>query len=477
MKRIIAIVTFIATLGFVGCEDYLEEAPLLTQSTELSLSTYGGLNNAIAGAYAPLADVTWYGSFYVLNSEMRAGNATIPSNTDFTSGRMRLPSDLSYSSTQTSGLWGLAYYVISAANNVIHNLEGKDEGEITTQQLDNLKAEALFLRALSHFDIVRLYATSYSKDKDAPGVPVILKTDETAQEMPARNTVEEVYEQVIQDLLDAESLIDPDYARDGVTDPKATATLPAIQALLSRVYLYSEQWQEAADYATKVIDEHNFSLWTEEEYPEVWGKEVADPGGEVIFEMYANRSNTYDAWWEGPSHMTNPKGYADCAAHEDLTSMFDGDDIRGTLFRTDEEGASGGILWTTKYIGKGHGDAVSTPDANNVIVLRLSEMYLNRAEALHNGASVSGASALDDINAIRANRGLTPAGSVGSEIIFNERRRELNFEGHIWFDYARTGRTLTRDDKELAPDDNRWALPIPQRELDVNENLVQNDGY
>jgi hypothetical protein len=476
MKRIISIFTLVLALVFTGCEDYLEEAPLLDQSSVLTLSTYNGLNNAIAGAYAPLASGTWYGSYFVLDAEMRAGNATIPTNTDFTSGRMRVPYDLSYNPSSTSGLWGLAYYVISMANNVMANLEGKDVDLITVQDLNNLKAEALFLRALSHFDLVRLYADSYAKNPDGLGVPIILTTDNTGKEMPARSTVSEVYAQIIDDLLEAESIIDPEYVRENVADAKAVASLPVIQALLSRVYLYSQQWQEAADYATKVINNSNYKLWTATEYKTVWGKEVAGIGGEVIFEVYGKQPNEYDPYWEGPSHMTNPIGYGDCAAHPDLTSTFETGDVRDSLFRTDANNVSGS-LWTTKYIGKGDGDALSTPDVNNVFVLRLSEMYLNRAEALLNGASIAGATALNDVNAIRANRRLAPLAAVGADVLFKERRMELNFEGHLWFDYARTNRASVRSDKPLAADNYIWSLPIPKRETDVNANLVQNDGY
>jgi hypothetical protein len=483
MKKIFAILTLVLTIGFAGCEDFLVEEPLLTQSSELTMSTYGGLNNAIAGAYAPLVSSTWYGSFFVLDAEMRSGNAIIPTNSDFTSGRMMVPHDLSYNQTSTSGLWGFAYYTISMVNNVIDNLEGKDVGGVTQQDLNNLKAEALFIRALSHFDVLRLYALPYSKNPNGLGVPIILYTDKTATEKPARNTVAEVFEQIIEDLLEAERIIDPKYVRGGVADAKAVATLPAIQALLSRVYLYSQNWQAAADYATKVINNTKFNLWDADEYvaESTWGAQVAASNGEVIFEVYGKQANYYDAWWEGPSHMTNPKGYADCAAHPDLVSLYEPDDVRGKLFRTDEEEVSGS-MWTTKYIGKGDGDAVSTPDANNVIVLRLSEMYLNRAEALINGATVAGATALGDLNKIRENRGAPALASAGPDVVFAERRKELAFEGHLWFDYARTNRAMTRTKSDgtvvsLASDDGRWALPIPKREHDVNENLIPNEGY
>ena len=112
-------------------------------------------------------------------------------------------------------------------------------------------------------------------------------------------------------------------------------------------------------------------------------------------------------------------------------------------------------------------------------------MYLNRAEAIVHGAIVAGTTALDDVNAVVANRGATLYTGVTENDIFIERRKELAFEGHLWFDYARTGRSMTRTDytgtnlnnKDIPFPDYRWALPISASEIDVNPNLVQNPGY
>ena len=147
MKKTITIAGIIS-LFLTGCENYLVEEPILQQSNELTMSTYNGLNNAVAGAYSPLASSTWYGAYYVLDGEMRAGNATIPTNSDFTSGRMLAARDISYNSNATSGLWGLGYYIISCVNNVMDNLDGKTSSSVSEQDIKNLKAECLFLRAL-----------------------------------------------------------------------------------------------------------------------------------------------------------------------------------------------------------------------------------------------------------------------------------------------------------------------------------------
>jgi hypothetical protein len=136
--------------------------------------------------------------------------------------------------------------------------------------------------------------------------------------------------------------------------------------------------------------------------------------------------------------------------------------------------------WPTKYTGR----LGKVPAREYVLpVIRLSEMYLIRAEALLNGASAAGASALDDLNALRTQRGLTEAAGVTLEDIYLERRRELNFEGHELFDLARTQRGVVRTDfvgtvnKDIPYPDYRWAMAIPQTEIDANVNMEQNDGY
>lgn len=490
-KYIIALFAVLSLAVSCNVNEFLTEDPVMSQSTELTLADYNGLNKAIAGAYSPLADGTWYGAFFVLDAEMRAGNAMIPTNTNFQSGRMSVPYYMTYSPDATSGLWGYAYFVISACNNVINAIDNNAEtltsSSVTTADLNNLKAEALALRALSHFDLLRLYSHLDGSNGEY-GVCVITEP-QLPTDMPARASVEESYAQIIKDLTDAEGLMADSYRRSGVTDAKATINKDVIQALLARVYLYHKEYAKAAEYATKVINSGRYQLWTAEEYPSVWGKEVAGNGGEVIFEIYGKQTNSYDEWWEGPSHMTNPLGYADCAATDQLTSLFEDGDVRGTtgirgtddgqvMFCTDKDQASGGQLWTMKYYGKGDGNATSTPDFNNVIVLRLSEMYLIRAEAAVNGA---GSTALADLNAIRANRGASPLGSAGKADVALERRLELNFEGHLWFDLDRTGGSIAYSDpnvtRNISAGDKFWALPIPKAQVDINENLKQNPGY
>ena len=438
MKKTIIGLALIATAGtFTACKGFLEEEPLMKQSNELTFATFDGLNQAGAALYSRMQSATWYGCQFILQPELRAGNAKNPLSIPG-SGRYRLDTQWNYSESNTSSLWTHAYYTISWANNIINHLETADKGDATDQDVNNLKAEALFMRALCHFDLVITYAQPYKCGTGNPGVPVILVTENG---LPARNTVGEVYDQVVKDLLEAESLMSDDYARAGVDDAAAACTKPAIQALLSRVYLYMENWQGAADYATKVINSGKFALQSGDAYLSMFSAATAPAGSEIIFEVYGSKKN--DFWDEsGWTHLAY------------ITSWGDGND------------GSGDVCATTDLVD------MYEPGA---------EMYLNRAEAISKGASISGASARGDLEAIAEKRGATVPGTFST---FDERRKELMFEGHIVYDYARTQTALTRVDFDgtvnqniPAAPDYRWAMPIPKREMDANPNMTQNPGY
>lgn len=476
-KYIFTILAAVAVLSSCG-KDFLTEEPHLAQSDILTLSTFEGLDNSTAGAYAPLASTNWYGAHFILDFEMGTGNAKRWGVIfdDYESGRYTDEYAINYTANNTSPLWATAYYVILSANSVLAHVD--DAGiEATDQQKNNLKAECLFLRALAHFDLVRVYAQpyNYTADHSHYGVPYVKIVDSEAK--PARDKVGDVYKYIIEDLTEAEKIIDPKYVRSGVKDATASVSLEAIQALLARVYLYTSDYQNAADYATKVINSGKFKLWTVEDLEDgaVYGEDVPGKDSEVIFEVYLNTSQSYGTGNENVWGMTSYNAYGDCGVSNDLYELYDDDDVRKTLIAPDEDGNA---LFTLKYFGKGLGDL----DAANVILLRLSEMYLTRAEAVTVGGA-TGYNASDDLAALAASRGTSPA-QTSNEGIFEERRKELAWEGHYWFDLARTGRKMTRTDisgtvpKELAYPHNYWAKPIPAREFTVNPNLKpQNEGY
>lgn len=192
-----------------SCTDFLTEAPKLDQSDELTLSNYNGLNLSTAGAYSPLASGNWYAQDMIMINELKTLNGKKLIGTEYDTGRFTSHYQVNWNANNTTSLWGTAYYTITSASEVIDHL-GNAEGEsgVSEQDIKNLEAECRFIRALAHFDLVRTYAQPYCYTSDAShlGVPVVLHKDPSGN--PARNTVKEVYDAVIEDLLTAESLIE-----------------------------------------------------------------------------------------------------------------------------------------------------------------------------------------------------------------------------------------------------------------------------
>jgi hypothetical protein len=465
----LGLVTFLLLLS--ACEDFLTQTPKLDQTNELTLSTFRGLTSATVAAYSPLYSTSWYGRDFEVTADLKSGNSKI---SPISSGRFQTEYQWANVSTSTIDLWSSAYTLIARTNNVINALPGFSEPGISEDQIANLKAECLFLRALGYFDLVRVYAQPYSSGTDNPGVPIVLVTEIGE---PSRNTVGEVYAQILADLTEAQGFLGANNSH-GETDPKAWATNNAVKALLARVYLYMENWQAAANYATEIINSGEYELYDSTTYTtwDLGGAWGTDAASEIIFEVYGAEGNSSHGNWEVISYIMSPNGYGDIGASHDLFDLYEDSDIRKQLFTsvTDYPGA----LWSLKYPGKN-----GNLREDNIPVLRLGEMYLIRSEALLHGATINGVQAVDDYNAIREPLGLDAATTVSLNDIYDERRRELCFEGHQLFDLARTQRSLNRTDydgsinRDVAFPDYKWAMPIIQAELDANKNMVQNPGY
>lgn len=464
---------------FTSCSDFLTEEPKQEQSNELTFATFDGVNKAAAAMYGMFQSDAWYDGEFTLMSELRCGNAKNPTSVPG-SGRYRTDTQWIYSDRSTSPLWRYAYYTIARANNVINNLNDKVGKDATQQQVNNVKAEALFIRALCYFDLVITYCQPYNynaTEDDKMGVPLVLVTENGK---PARDSKENVYNQIVADLLQAESIMADDYVRSGVTDKAATPTKPAIQALLSRVYLYMNKWQEAANYATKVINNKKYELAPADAYAAMFSAATAPAGGEIIFEVYGSDKNEYwdNSGWAHLPYMTTTDdegSHGDVCATKDLYDLYSEGDVRKSMYKQ-----HGNDYFPTKYSGK---PKDSDPKYTNVPILRLSEMYLNRAEAIINGASVQGVTAESDLRKIATVRGASQTAAATKQGVFDERRRELAFEGHITADYARCNKSMTRKDfddsknKDVAFPSYMWALPIPNRERTANPNVAQNPGY
>jgi hypothetical protein len=317
----------------------------------------------------------------------------------------------------------------------------------------------LFLRGSLYFELVKLFAKPVGDGDYAtnPGVPLVLNAtgNVTEADYKARATVKAVYDQVIADLTKAESLLP---SSNGIYATKWSAA-----AQLSRVHLALKNYTEAGAAANRVIAGSGKSLASS--IDKNWFTFINNGGttpGEYLFSMKVtaqdgtNALNTY--FGRTISTIAGTAGRSDCKIRPAHIAQYETGDARKSFFVL-----SGGNYYSMKHLDR-FGD---------VPVVRLSEMYLTRAEANQRNSTSVGATPLNDVNAIRTRAGLTALSAVTLADILKERKLELAFEGQYLTDAKRTQTAVGT----LAWNSPKLILPIPQREIDVNKQLVQNEGY
>jgi hypothetical protein len=463
----------LVTISMVSCEGFLDTNPYNSISNDLALSNYSNIVKATNGLYSPLKSSGYLGARMVIAGDVMAdnvGRSTVKNSSRYVEEfNLTLGPSVGY----YSGLWTTPYYVINSACKVIDALEsGKfDKQNATDEQVNQLQGEALFIRAMCHFDLVRSFAQHYTINSPsvAPnsngqgghlGVPIITKHDIT--NFPARNTVDQVYSQIINDLTSAFPLITFDKGRN-------YASQNAVKALLARVYLYKQDWTNAAKYAEEVITSGEYSLSQGVNVEGYWLKEL---GEETVFQLTVKPTEDYFPGNESLGSLYNigtEFPYSDLIVQNDLYSLYADGDLRKNLFFTD----SNNEVRVKKYLPK---TGSSSPYENNLKVFRIAEMYLISAEA---NITVNPTLAQTRFNELRASRGLGIA-TLNQASLELERRLELACEGHRLFDLARWGRHNIRTNN-MSPTVNYpshlYILPIPASEIQRNSNILQNTGY
>jgi len=451
MKNKIIALLFIVGILFAVTSCELDVAPTDAISTSSLLNTSDGLLNVTNGSYALLKDNISFGGYVDQNNNYLRQYFQM---TDFASDDIacaQVTEDpLFYSFTLTHSpdqansrfFWYISYKIISSTNTVL---------ELTTNTTDvnasqkQLIGENYFLRAFSHFNLLRFYAKPYSIDPNAMGVIIRESTSESSQK--ARSTVKEGYDFVIADLKKAAALMDnprgPQYAS------KAAAW-----ALLSRVYMYMEDNTNTIAYADSVIKSGNYQLETAEGFPSYFANAASSP--ESIFLVAFTESDNKGKFGSIASmiYSDGNSGWGEEFASQSLRELMaeHPEDVRWNLIDTltDENGdivTKNGIetFYIKKFSNQG-GD----PNLSSPVMLRLAEMYLNRAEA--NAKAGNTDAALEDVDLIRSNRGLEnalydgqlPEGETALDVVLKERRLELAFEGQRAIDVYRNKRAMDR---------------------------------
>lgn len=459
----LAVLSPVAFLSF-GCSD-LALDPEQALSDGAYFASIGDFQAAVIGVYNEVQGSSYYGRSLHLMSDIMGEdvkqNGSANRYQEFADFEGQKQSGHNYE----RALWASVYEGINMVNQII-NAEFEPPPALQAE-FDQIVGEAHALRALAYFDLVKMYAQHYTFTADAshPGVPIILVSDVIL--LPSRNTVAEVYSQIISDLDTAMGLMTK------TSGGPFMFTDAAAQALLSRIYLYMEDYSNAISMADAVIGSGRYSLVTGQSYLDQFVDGASD---EAILEVaYDNNDNPGS---NSLGRMYTENGYGDYLPARDLLDLIDPADIRWGMFTVDP-------VLTGIYAAHRVTKWRTANGSDHIPIIRLSEVYLNRAEArAHSGQDVA---AQADLNLIRQ-RGLATAPDVTStgqallDEISIERRIELGFEGHRIHDIMRHKQDVVRvdvtGDVAFQPYPcNFCILPIPFQEMDANPNITQNPGY
>ena len=450
---------FLAILIFASCEG-LDIAPDGDISLDQSFTKPQDAENALLGIYVTLQHKSYYGGFYVLSADALGGDAKTGGYNNPALDELSAM-NVSPDNVITDQMWSNIYKTIASTNYVIEGIYKIKEFEFLPRR-NVIEGQARAIRAMAHFDCLRYFGEHWDT-LSTNGIPIMNKI-KPFDEISPRQSVKANYDFIISELETAVKMMNPNEKKTQYM------TYWGAKALLARVNLYKKNYEKAEYYATQVIDSKQFKLLSKENYPSVF---TSRQTSESIFELVFSKESISS--FNALTYATEKAIRPDIAfmAPESLKLFWLGreSDVRANLLTFDPQKNDETILpdgRVLKYKGEVNQD-------NSAYIMRLSEMYLIRAEA------TTPKKGIEDLNYLRATRGLSKISTVFGisnidfdETLVAERRAELYFEGHRFFDLARWGHINT----VLGVPKFRACLPIPQREIQVSKNvLTQNSGY
>jgi starch-binding outer membrane protein, SusD/RagB family len=483
MKKIYKYLLLGVTFWLGSCSKLLDVQPRQSLDTATALTTVEGIRAGAINVYTNLKALELYGRDLLAISECLADETRIINRAGG-----RFVNEGNNAINNHMGGWSIYYVAINQANLVLKNIPSS---ALPQTEKDTMEGEMKFLRALLYFNLSRVYcfdpkAAIASLDKG--GVPLLLDgVDSITQVVYAkRNTVAEVYAQIYKDLKDA-------IAKAPVGGGPNRATKAAAQALLARVALYNEDWDLAISSATDALGAgvgkfvgtaDLFAAWRANSNPESIFEVLYQTTQESLGvnnslqSAYTSIESVSQATIFAaarPTPLPPASGWGAVVPTAAFLNLHVTGDVRRQLYQDGLNRSNSVVTECTKFLGK-----TGTVYMDNVPVIRFSELYLIRAEANIRG-NKDLVQALSDLNRIRTRAGLAEAKGLTQTQLLNEmilqRRLELAFEGHRWFDLKRWKQDITKSTGNLQYGDTRILAPLPNSEILANPALVQNAGY
>ncbi len=453
MKKILALLSIMVCVAvFHSCIDNIDVSPSDQISTGSLSETEDGIVNVTNGNYALFKDGLTFQGFqddnncylrqYFQMSDFAADDIVCGQKTE---------DPLYYSFTYTHSpdqsnsrfFWYSSYKIINGANTAIEIIEGQTN---QTDEIKQMLGENYFIRAFSMFNLVRFYSQPYAISNPTTDLGIILRMSTSEPGEKARATIQQTYDAIIADLTKAEGLMNKPRGKE-------YASKEAAQALLARVYLNMEDNDKTIEYSTSVIESNRFSLETASTFPSFFANAISHD--ETIWLVAFTTVDSRGKFGSIASMLYSDgnsgwgEEFASIPYREKLSANLA--DVRwayiDTLYKdgvTVDKKNGIEVFYITKFSFQ-DGD----PNLSSPVLFRLAEMYLNRAEAYAKQGNEP--LALADVNEIRKNRGLendlitsVPAGKTLLDVVLDEKRLELAFEGHRYFDVFRNKRDMDR---------------------------------
>ncbi|WP_139189834.1 MULTISPECIES: RagB/SusD family nutrient uptake outer membrane protein [Rhodonellum] len=480
-----SIIGALSIMALVGCgDDFLDRAPISQQNSNNFYKTAADMNNALTAVYGSLQyGGQYYSSLHVIG-DLRSDNTEI-TNPNAGADLQAVDNFTNVAvNSISSSTWNAHYQGIQSANIVIEKI-----APVSMDQ--NLKArytaEAKFLRALMYFNLVRIYGE----------VPLVLEVINNPQDgySYGRNPVAEIYATIVADLEEAVASLPYTYGTADI----GRATKAAALGLLGKVHLTLKNHQQAIQVLEELVSNAGTAkLQLLPEYGSLFGAANRN-NAESIFEVQFKSgvagegspfSNQFAPIGSGRAVVSvgNPLGQNIPTAN--MVAAYEEGDLRKAVSLETSYVLNGNTVkhnYVTKYLGT---PAANLDSDNNWIVLRYADVLLMYAEALNELGYVADGPAFGYLNQVRERAGLLPKSAMNPEsglsvpdqaafrlAIEQERRVELAFEGHRWFDLIRTERAVAVLGN-LGMQTHMRLFPIPQSQIDINPNkITQNPGY
>ena len=462
-----------------SCNDFLELRPEYLISEGNFFKNQNDFEKALIGVYSSIRPL-YANSAIIYISDLTTDNTEIQWSSPTNDEMQFDQNNVTSTNGVINGVWNTCLYTISRANTVLGKIDNVEFDQVVK---DKIKGEAMFLRALSYFYMVRIFENvPISKEVFANPEQITL-ADLTLKPK------EEVYKVILEDLLAAEKLLPAALNAD-----KTRASLGTVKTLLGKVYLTTKEFDKAALKLKEVIDTKQYSLVAN--YKSLFtngNNNLAESILEVQFAVGKSIGNDFSAKFS-PAITSmalfpnNQQGSGRINPTQDIMNVYETGDVRKDASVSDIIPLINGTTVKGRY-GKKFVDytAIATSDGGvTFTVLRYADVLLMYAEALNETGKT--ADALPYLNMVRKRAALADAAITNPAdfrlAIEKERRVELLYEGHRWFDLVRTGRAqevMQAHYKSLGLNfsllPHELIFPIPQGEIDLNSKIKQNPNY